>query len=56
MEATMQEYLPALLPLVIGLSAFAVGMIFALRERNTQGHRLHDVEREQTQHGPRKSG
>jgi hypothetical protein len=30
----MQEYLPALLPLAIGLGAFAVGIIFALRERN----------------------
>jgi hypothetical protein len=52
----MQEYWPALLPLVIGLSAFAVGMLFALRERNIRQHRLNDLEREQTQQEPRKTG
>jgi hypothetical protein len=57
MEATMEEYWPALLPLVIGLSAFAVGMIFALRERNTvESRKLHNQEREQLQHESRKSG
>ena len=29
----MQEYLPALVPLTLGLCAFVVGMIFTLRER-----------------------
>lgn len=53
----MQEYWPALLPLVIGLSAFAVGLIFALRERNTlESRKLHDLEREQIQPEPRKTG
>ena len=57
MEATMQEYWPALLPLVIGLSAFAVGMLFVLRERNTvESRKLHNLEREQLQHESRKSG
>ena len=57
MDATMQEYWPALLPLVIGLSAFAVGLIFALRERNTlESRKLHDLEREQIQSEPRKTG
>jgi hypothetical protein len=57
MESTMQEYWPALLPLVIGLSAFAVGLIFALRERNTlESRKLHDLEREQIQNEPRKTG
>ena len=50
----MQEYWPALLPLVTGLSAFAVGLIFALRERNTlQSRKLH---RDQIQNEPRKTG
>ena len=53
----MQEYWPALLPLVIGLSAFAVRMIFALGERNTlESRNLRNLEREQTQHEPRKTG
>jgi hypothetical protein len=52
----MQEYWPALLPLVIGLSAFAVGVIFALRERNTLSSRMQSSNREQTQHEPRKTG
>jgi hypothetical protein len=30
----MQEYLPALVPLTLGLGAFAIGLLFALRERN----------------------
>ena len=30
----MQEYLPALLPLTLGVAAFVVGLVFALRERN----------------------
>jgi|HubBroStandDraft_1064217.scaffolds.fasta_scaffold249639_2 hypothetical protein len=47
----MQEFLPALLPLTVGLSAFAVGIIFALRERNGQEWRkLRDLKREQIQH------
>ena len=57
MDATMQEYWPAILPLVIGLTAFAVGLIFALRERNTlKSRKLHDLEREQMQPEPRKTG
>jgi Kef-type K+ transport system membrane component KefB len=59
----MQEYLPALLPLAIGLGAFAVGMIFALRERNERMWRqLRDLKREQMQqeldfdNAPRKTG
>ena len=57
MDATMQEYWPAILPLVIGLTAFAVGLIFALRERNTlKSRKLHDLEREQIQPEPRKTG
>ncbi len=52
----MQEYLPALLPLVIGLSAFAVGLIFALHERNAKESRKHELVREQMQHEPRKTG
>ena len=57
MESMMQEYWPALLPLVIGLSAFAVGLIFALRERNTlESRKLHDLERDQIQNEPRKTG
>ncbi len=57
MDATMQEYWPALLPLVIGLSAFAVGLIFALYERNSlESRKLHDLEREQIQTEPRKTG
>jgi len=53
----MQEYWPALLPLVIGLSAFAVGMLFALRERNSvESRKLHNLEREKLQHESRKSG
>jgi hypothetical protein len=53
----MEEYWPALLPLVIGLSAFAVGLIFALCERNTLvSRKLHDLEREQIQTEPRKTG
>jgi hypothetical protein len=57
MDATMQEYWPALLPLVIGLGAFAVGLIFALRERTTlESRKLHDLEREQIQPEPRKTG
>ena len=46
----MQEYLPALLPLAIGLAAFAVGLVFALRERNERMWRqLRDLKHEQTQ-------
>jgi len=57
MDATMQEYWPAILPLVIGLTAFAVGLIFALRERNTlKSRKLHDLERDQIQPEPRKTG
>jgi hypothetical protein len=57
MESTMQEYWPALLPLVIGLSALAVGMIFALRERNTlESRKLRNLERDQIQNEPRKTG
>jgi|HubBroStandDraft_2_1064218.scaffolds.fasta_scaffold3352925_1 hypothetical protein len=57
MESTMQEYWPALLPLVIGLSAFAVGLIFVLRERNTlESRKLNDLQREQIQNEPRKTG
>jgi len=57
MESTMQEYWPALLPLVIGLSAFAVGMIFALHERNTlESRKLSNLERDQIQNEPRKTG
>jgi Kef-type K+ transport system membrane component KefB len=59
----MQEYLPALLPLTIGLGAFAVGIIFALRERNERMWRqLRDLKREQMQqeldfdNAPRKTG
>ena len=59
----MQEYLPALLPLAIGLGAFAVGIIFALRERNERMWRqLRDLKREQMQQeldfdtAPRKTG
>ena len=53
----MQEYWPAILPLVIGLSAFTVGLIFALRERNTlESRKLHDLEREQIQSEPSKTG
>ena len=53
----MQEYWPALLPLVIGLSAFAVGLIFVLRERNTlESRKLNDLQREQIQNEPRKTG
>jgi hypothetical protein len=54
----MQEYLPALLPLVIGLGAFAVGIVFALRERR----QLRDLKREEMQREldfgnvPRKTG
>ena len=53
----MQEYWPALLPLILGLSAFAVGMVFALRERRSlDSRKLHDLEREQMQHHPRQTG
>jgi hypothetical protein len=58
----MQEYLPALLPLAIGLGAFAVGIVFALRERNERMWRqLRDLKREQMQqeldfNAPRKTG
>jgi hypothetical protein len=53
----MQEYWPALLPLVIGLTAFAVGLIFAMHERNTlESRKLHNLEREQIQTEPRKTG
>ncbi len=53
----MQEYWPALLPLVLGLSAFAVGMIFASRERSSlDSRRLPDLEREQIHHHPRQTG
>jgi hypothetical protein len=48
----MQDYLPALLLLTIGLGAFAVGMIFALRERNSQQWRkLRDLKPEQMHRG-----
>ena len=43
----MQEYLPALVPLTVGLGAFAVGIIFALRERNLS--KLSKVKRGGTQ-------
>jgi hypothetical protein len=57
MESTMQEYWPAMLPLVVGLSALAVGLIFALRGRNTlESRKLHDLERDQIQNEPRKTG
>jgi hypothetical protein len=57
MESTMQEYWPALLPLVIGLSAFAVGLLFALRERNAlESRKLDDLQREQIQKESRKTG
>ena len=46
-ETTMQEYLPALVPLTLGLGAFAVGLIFALRERNS--HKSRKLKREETQ-------
>ena len=53
----MQEYWPAILPLVIGSIAFAVGMLFALRERTTlESRKLHNLEREQIQNEPRKTG
>jgi hypothetical protein len=53
----MQEYWPALLPLAIGLSAFAVGLIFAWRERITlESRKLQNLEREQIQTEPRKTG
>jgi hypothetical protein len=43
----MQEYLPALAPLTIGLCAFVVGMIFALRERKAS--KLRNQRREHAQ-------
>ncbi len=43
----MQEYLPALVPLTLGLSAFPVGLIFALRERNASKLRDHKRKEEQ---------
>ena len=43
----MQEYLPALVPLTLGLGAFAVGLIFALRERNAS--KLRNRKREDAQ-------
>ena len=52
----MQEYLPALLPLVIGLSAFAVGLIFAVCERKARESRKHELGREQMQYEPRQTG
>ena len=53
----MQEYWPALSPLVIGLIAFAVVMLFALRERNTlESREVNNLQREQTQTDPRKTG
>jgi hypothetical protein len=33
MLSGMQEYLPALVPAVLGAGAFAIGMLFAVRER-----------------------
>jgi len=53
----MQEYWPALLPLVIGLIAFALGMLFALRERNTlESRKVNNLQREQIQNDPDKTG
>ncbi len=53
----MQEYWPALLPLVIGLLAFAVGMLFALHERNTlESRKLNNLQREQIQNDHHTTG
>ena len=35
----MQEYYPALVPLVLGLFAFVVGLFFAVRERRERAER-----------------
>jgi hypothetical protein len=56
MDAMMQEYWPALLPLVVGLSAFGVGLLFASRERNAKESRKQELGREQMQPEPRKTG
>ena len=45
----MQEYLPALLPLTLGLGAFAVGLVFALRERNARRGKMRESKSNQTQ-------
>jgi hypothetical protein len=49
METIVQEYLPALPPLVIGGVAFLVGIVFALRERRQNQGRRHLRDLEQVQ-------
>ena len=48
-RSAMEQYLPEITPLLIGLPAFAIGLVFALRERAWR-HRRAFLRRHQRDH------